>query len=181
MNTVRICLHKVAELTSEEQFAVSALSSNVYPPEEEKAWKKGTSIEWASTQWCAVCWGSEKQALSYVGAVIRTGMVNGALVKIGGVRGVKTHTNARRQGLASQAIERVFELFREQAVDFAFLVCEPNLVPLYKRLGWQSFTGDVLVTQRGKNDKFTFNLPMTRSVCASAPTDGVIDLMGPPW
>lgn len=177
---VTISLHKLTELTTAQRSALSILSSNVYPPEEIAEWK-GRSIEWASSQWCTVCWGSDEQALSYVGAIIRTGMVNDAAVKIGGIGGVKTHTSARRQGLASQAIERVLDFFKEQEVDFALLVCEPNLVPLYERMGWQSYAGDVLVTQRGEKGKFTFNLPMTHSVYAPVPTGGVIDLMGPPW
>lgn len=177
---VRIILHKVNELTIAQQSALSILSSNVYPPHEIENWK-GRSIEWASSQWCVVCYGSDDQPLSYVGAIIRTGLLNNAVVKIGGIGGVKTHTSARRQGLASRAIERALDFFKEQGVDFALLVCEQKLVPLYERMGWHSYLGDILVTQWGEKSKFTFNLPMTHSVCAPLPTGTVVDLMGPPW
>jgi Acetyltransferase (GNAT) domain len=176
----RTRLHKVTELTSAEQSAISALSANVYPPEEVADWK-GKSIEWSSAQWCAVYWSPDGQALSYAGAIIRTGTLNQAIVKIGGIGGVKTHISARRQGLASETLERILDFFKEQEADFALLVCGPDLVPLYERLDWQSFEGDVLVTQWGEKSKFIFNLSMTHPVCALGPTGGVIDLMGPPW
>lgn len=176
----RTRLHKVTELTSAEQSAIRALSANVYPLEEVADWK-GKSIEWSSAQWCAVHWSPDEQALSYAGAIIRTGMLNQTIAKFGGIGGVKTHTSARRQGLASEALERILDFFKEQEVDFALLVCRPELVPLYERLGWQPFGGDVLVTQWGEKSHFTFNLSMTHSVCALGPTGGVIDLMGPPW
>lgn len=108
-------------------------------------------------------------------------MVNDDKVKIGGIGGVKTHTSARKLGLASKTIEKTLNFFKEQGVDFALLVCESNLVPLYKHMGWQTYEGEVLVTQQGEIDKFTFNLPMLKSVCTPAPIGGVINLMGPPW
>ena len=54
------------------------------------------------------------QALSCAGAVIRTGLCNDTPVKIGGVGGVMTHPHARRLGLASRAIERQIDFFKEQ-------------------------------------------------------------------
>lgn len=176
-----ITLHRVNELTPEQQSARQALSVSVYPPGEEWA---GRSIEWSPGEWCAICWDTNERhctALSYVGAVIRSGTLNSNSVKIGGVGGVMTHPSTRRQGLAASAIERIIYFFREQNIDFALLVCELHLVPFYQRLGWQPFTGEMFVTQHGDKCTFTFNLPMVRPICSSAPTTGIIDLMGPPW
>ncbi|MBP7863536.1 GNAT family N-acetyltransferase [bacterium] len=173
-------LHSLTELTEKQKSALNVLSINVYPPNEIADWK-GKSIEWASPQWCSICWDYDEQALSYVGAIIRIAMMNDVKVKIGGIGGVKTHTSARKLGLASQTIEKTLDFFKEQRVDFALLVCESNLVPLYERMGWQTYEGEVLVSQKGKIDKFTFNLPMLKSVCSPVPMGGVINLMGPPW
>ena len=54
-------------------------------------------------------------------------------------------------------------------VDFGLLVCEPALVPFYRRLGWTPHEGGLLVCQHGKVVPFTFNLPMTLPVQASSP------------
>lgn len=91
-----------------------------------------------------------------------------------------THPSARRQGLAALAIEKVIDFFKEQNVDFALLFCEPHIMPIYQQIGWQPFTGDLLVTQRGAKGKFTFNLPMVKPICSAVLTTGVIDIMVDP-
>jgi hypothetical protein len=66
-------------------------------------------------------------------------------------------------------------------VDFGLLVCEPALMPFYERLGWSSFPGDLLVTQRQATVPFTFNQPMTTPIRMHELLHGRIDLLGPPW
>jgi hypothetical protein len=66
-------------------------------------------------------------------------------------------------------------------VEFALLVCEPDLIPFYERLGWRPFPGVLLVEQHGATVPFTFNRPMTLPVRQDAPPGGTIDLLGPPW
>jgi GNAT superfamily N-acetyltransferase len=128
-----------------------------------------------------VCWDAGGQAVSYVGAVLRDGTADGRPVKMGGVGGVKTHPRARGRGLASRAIGRAMELFRDEEADFALLVCEPLLVPFYERLGWRPHAGGLLVRQQGRTVPFTFNLPMASPVRNAQLPVGVIDLLGPPW
>lgn len=171
-------LHRLSDLTLEQQAACQALSLAVYPP--GQAWA-GESIEWSASEWCVIGWDENQRALCYVGAIIRSGTLNDASVKIGGIGGVKTHPVARGKGLAASAIERAMEFFREQKTDFALLVCDPRLVGFYERLGWQCFEGEMFVTQRGQRSVFTFNLPMIRPVCETISATGVVDLKGPPW
>jgi hypothetical protein len=66
-------------------------------------------------------------------------------------------------------------------VDFGLLVCEPDLVPFYERLGWRRSPGELLVAQRQATVPFTFNLAMTTPIRLQEPLTGAIDLMGPPW
>jgi hypothetical protein len=170
---MHIKLHKSTELTADETAALQALSTAVYPPE-IAAKLPGRSIEWAPAQWRVICWNELGQALSHVGVVLRDGQVDGSPVKIGGVGGVKTHPSLRRRGLASTGITRAIQFFSEQKVDFALLVCEPDIVPIYERMGWRPFSGRLFVTQNGERCLFTFNLPMIHSVSADGPSDGEI-------
>jgi GNAT superfamily N-acetyltransferase len=172
---------QVAELTSEGQEALRTLSRAVYPPEISATWP-GRAIEWAAHQWAIVGWDVEGAALCYVGVIFRDARWNEGAVRVGGIGGVKTHTASRGRGLATTAIQRALDFFREQGdVDFGLLVCGPGLVPFYERLGWRRFPGDLLVTQLQATVPFTFNLAMTTPVRYQEPLSGTIDLMGPPW
>ena len=95
---------------------------------------------------------------------------------------MKTHPTARRHGFAALGIRRAIEFFREQpAVEFALLVCDPQLLAYYSRLGWREFAGRLHVRQRGAVAELTFNRVMTFGLSAAGPTAGTIDLRGPPW
>ena len=177
---MQLRLHKAADLTTDESAALRELSAAVYPPETVANWP-GRSIEWATAQWRTILWDEVGQALCHVGIVLRTGQVNEKPVKIGGIGGVMTHPNARRQGLATKAINRAIEFFSEQRVDFGLLVCETKLVPFYERLHWRLHADELIVAQHSKKTVFTFNLPMIHPVCIDGPTSGAIDLCGPPW
>jgi predicted acetyltransferase len=114
--------------------------------------------------------------------VLRGARWNDRAVRVGGIGGVKTHPASRGQGFAAAAIRHALDFFQDQGdVDFGLLVCEPYLVPFYKRLGWRRFPGELLVTQRRATVPFTFNLPMTTPVQRQEPLTGKIDLLGPPW
>lgn len=177
---MHIKLHKASDLTADETAALRALSAAVYPPE-IAAKLPGRSIEWASAQWRVICWNELGQALSHVGVVMRNGQSDERPVKIGGVGGVMTYPSTRRRGLASSAISRAIQFFSGQNADFALLVCEPEMVPIYERMGWRLYRGELFVTQHGERCLFTFNLPMLHPVGTDGPTAGTIDLLGPPW
>lgn len=93
-----------------------------------------------------------------------------------------THPDYRNQGFAFAAVQRCIEFFHEQGdIDIGLLVCKPQLIPLYQRMGWQDFCGTLLVTQKGKQEIFTFNRVMTFPVRKQENVMGTIDLLGPPW
>ncbi|HUG32141.1 MAG TPA: hypothetical protein VMM14_04545 [Acidimicrobiia bacterium] len=56
-----------------------------------------------------------------------------------------------------------------------------KLVDYYSRLGWVEFEGELMVTQFGTPEKFTFNRVMVGDLNEPAPRTGTIDLQGPPW
>ena len=141
-------LCRVADQTAGDQVAVRTLALAVYPPEVAAAWP-GRAIEWAAHQWAVVGWDADGAAVCYTGVILRDARWNDRTVRVGGIGGVKTHPASRGQGLATTAIRRALDFFREQGdVDFGLLVCEPGLVPFYERLGWRRFLGELLVTQK---------------------------------
>jgi hypothetical protein len=174
-------LCRIAELTDARRADLAALSRAVYPPEVAAAWP-GRHLEWSAHEWGVFVRAGDGAPVTYVGLVIRAARRDGLPVRVGGIGGVKTHPAARRRGFAGRAIGRAVEFFREQPdVAFGLLVCEPPLLGYYGRLGWQEFSGRLLVTQRGEPAEFTFNRVMTCAVRAAAPVGGTIDLLGPPW
>ncbi len=174
-------VRQVADLSADEQSALRTLSLAVYPPEVATVWP-GRAIEWATHQWSVIGWDAEGGALCYVGMILREARWNERAVKVGGIGGVKTHPDSRGRGLATTAIQRALDFFREQRdVDFALLVCKPSLVPFYERIGWRMFPCDLLVTQRLATVPFTFNLTMTTPLRLQESLGGKIDLLGPPW
>jgi hypothetical protein len=177
---MRISLHRVSELTPDQIAAVLALKTDVYPADVLANWP-GKSIEWSAAPWCVVCWDDDDKALSYVGIHLREAVANTTAVMIGGIGGVKTHPAARRRGLASKAMGRAIEFFKDHDVDFGLLVCEPELVALYEWLGWRLFDGSLLVVQQSKAVPFTFARAMVYPIRGPTPTTGVIDLHGLPW
>jgi hypothetical protein len=174
-------LDRVADLTDGERAALQALSREVYPPGEWADWQ-GRHLEWAAAEWCVRVWSDDGELASYVGVVLRRGTHDGQSVLIGGVGGVKTHPVARRRGYAALGMRRAVEFFHQPlAVDFALLVCEPQLLAYYSRLGWHEFNGRLVVKQHGAVSEFTFNRVMVCGAQSVGPTDGTIDLLGPPW
>lgn len=172
--------HRVADLSAADRAAVAELSRAVYPPAEAAAWP-GRSIEWAAPEWCALVRGPDGAILSHAGAIVRDATHDGRPIRAGGVGGVKTHPAARGRGLAAAAVARAVAFFRGAGADFALLVCETDLVPYYRRLGWAEFDGTPLVAQRGETVPFTFNRAMTFGIDKPAPAGGSLDLRGPPW
>jgi GNAT superfamily N-acetyltransferase len=179
MNEV-FSFHRLAELIDDERAAIRALTNIVYPPAQWVGWP-GYEMEWTPHGWCIRIRGSDGGLLCYVGLVVRQARHEGRPVLVGGVTGVKTHPDVRGRGLARLALRRADEFFREQGAAFALLVCEPHLIGYYERLGWQAFSGRLIVTQRGVPGEFTFLRVMVCGIVEPAPLAGVIDLAGPPW
>jgi hypothetical protein len=176
-----LVLRRMAEVTDAERAELNALGQAVYPPEVAEAWP-GRHLEWSSPGWGVFVRGDDGTLVSFVGIHLRDALRDGLPFRVGGIGGVKTHPTARRHGFAGRAIGRAVVFFREQPdVAFGVLVCEPHLLAYYGRLGWQEFSGRLLVTQRGEPSEFTLCRVMVCPVRGAAPATGTIDLLGPPW
>jgi hypothetical protein len=176
---MKLC--RIVDLTDAELADRAALGQVVYPPEVVAAWP-GRHLEWSAHEWGVFVRAGDGTLVCYVGIVIRAALRDGLPVRVGGLGGVKTHPAVRRQGLAARAIGRAVEFFHEQRdIDFGVLVCEPHLIGYYGRLGWQEFSGRLLITQHGEPREFTLCRVMTLGVRSEGPVAGTIDLCGPPW
>jgi predicted N-acetyltransferase YhbS len=172
-------LKAVGDLTEAEEKARRALTRAVYPPSDAPA--AGMELTWAAPQW-ALMVREGGDLVAHVGLIIRDATLDGRAVRIGGIGSVKTHPAARGQGHAGRALEQAASFFADDAaLAFALLVCRTPLVPFYARLGWQSFSGTLLVEQPGGTVPFTANEVMTLPLHEPAPASGTIDLQGLPW
>lgn len=172
---------RMEDLTPDERAELRALSAAVYPPAEAAAWP-GRHLEWSPAEWQLRVRTTEGRLAAAMGIVRREAELNGQPVTVGGIGGVMTHPDFRRQGHAGAAVRHAMEFFRDTcAADFGLLVCEPRLIVWYCSLGWQEFTGELWVLQFGSPAIFTFNRVLTCPVRGPAPLAGTIHLNGPPW
>jgi GNAT superfamily N-acetyltransferase len=178
---MRVDLKPVATLDDDERAALKALTTAVYPPEVVGV-SPGRHFQWAPPDYSVLVFTPEGELVSHVGIVVRTGTLDGAAVKIGGVGSVKTHPRAQGRGYASAGLRRAATaLHDDHQVAFSLLVCQEHLLPFYNRLGWLPFSGRLLVEQRTGPTVFTINHPMVLSGLSAAPQYGMIDLKGLPW
>lgn len=169
-----------SDFSESDTASLRDLKDAVYPPEQEGEWE-GASREWALPQWGVFVRGDAGELVSYTGVVQRDGSVDGLAVTIGGVGGIATHPEHRGRGYAALGMGRALDYLAGRNTDFALLVCRDELVAYYSRMGWLVFEGDLVVTQFGEPETFTFNRVMVGDLVSRAPRSGTIDLNGPPW
>jgi aminoglycoside 2'-N-acetyltransferase I len=159
----------------------SRLLEGVWPPEviATLPWK---DVVWARADSRVLNINGHSDVVGHAGIYLRDATFDARPVRIGGVGGVATRLDCRRQGIASEVMRHALRAMRDtHGVDFGLLFCEPRHAPLYKRLGWRSFEGEVFVEQPrqgrvrfGVTDPLVFDLKI-------APSAGILDLCGLPW
>jgi predicted GNAT family N-acyltransferase len=178
--TAAITLKAAEDRTEDESQALLELSQSVYPPETKEDWP-GRHLEWAGSQWDIRITDERDRLVSYTGVTLRDASYDGQAVQIGGIGGVKTHPAERDNGYAAMGLERAVEFFEAQPdLAFALLVCEQSLIEYYSRFGWKGFEGRLMTAQHGETVEFMFKV-MVLDIHSPAPTNGMIDLLGPPW
>lgn len=171
----------VDQLSPGEQAALQALGNAAYPSD-PAAPQPGRGREWAGPTYRVLVWHPDGRLAAHAGLLVRDALANEQPVRVGGIGGVVTHPDMRRQGLAAAAMTHAVDFFRDLGdVDFALLVCAPRLLAYYAHLGWRQFGGRLIVHQWGETEEFTFNRVMAYPLRSSSMPEGVIDLLGPPW
>ena len=177
----QVTLERLTEWSEQNRADLQELAQAVYPPGQSGDWP-GRHLEWSPAEWGIRVTDENGRLVSYTGVHVREAELDDQPVRIGGIGGVKTHPDVRRRGYGAAGISRASEFFRnDPAVAFALLVCESRLLAYYSRLGWREFHGQLLTRQNGRAEEFTFNRVMLLDIGFSAPQDGTIDLLGPPW
>lgn len=153
----------------------------VWPPAllERSPWGR---VKWAHADLRVLIDAPEGRGLAcHAGVFFRTATWNGQKVHVGGIGGVATREDCRRQGYASLALDAALHTIRaNEAVKFAILFCEPHNESFYGSRGWHRFTGDVWCEQPEGRVRFEAMTPYVFDI-VRAPRQGTIDLCGRPW
>ncbi len=168
-----VTILSTASISSNESVKIRDLAQRVFPPQPGD-WT------WATADWWVLVRVGEI-LVSQLEIIERVGLVNQRPIRLGGIGGVATLPEYRRQGFATLAMRRAAEYMRDPlAVEFGLLICEPRMEGYYTRLGWQTIAAAMFFAQpdrRGQNDGLTMVLP----VLGNCWPDGEVDLCGLPW
>jgi aminoglycoside 2'-N-acetyltransferase I len=138
-------------------------------------------VKWANADLRVLIEAPSGGLACHVGIYFRTVSWNGRKLNIGGIGGVSTREDCRRQGLASIALNAAVQTLRDhEAIQFALLFCEPHNFAFYQSRGWHPFAGEIHAEQPGGKVRFVAMAPFVFDF-TRAPRDGTIDLCGLPW
>jgi GNAT superfamily N-acetyltransferase len=149
----------------------------VWPPDvvARLPWK---DILWALPEQRVLAFDRTGELLGHAEFLLRDAKWDGLTVKIFGIGGVVTHADQRRRGIASRVLQRA--IGEANDADFGLLFCEPRHAPVYEKLGWRRFAGEVFALQPQGRIRFSVTDPYLLDFKV-APRGGVIDLCGLPW
>jgi predicted acetyltransferase len=138
-------------------------------------------VKWANPDLRVLIEAPSGGLACHVGIYFRTVTWNGRKFNAGGIGGVLTREDCRRQGYASVALNAAIQTLRDhEAVQFALLVCEPHNFAFYQSRGWHPFSGEIYAEQPSGKVRFEAMAPFIFDF-GRAPRQGVIDLCGLPW
>ena len=170
---MKIEIKAAGRLSRRENALLGRLLDEAFAQENE-------SLTWSNSDWHVLVWEGEQLACQ-VGIVVRSSLVGGKPVKLGGIGGVATGSAWRNRGLAGAAmLEAQRFMDAELAVDFGLLVCGEEKIRSYGRLGWKSVGRTMLVDQPSGKVPYTgpiLILPVRRTDWP----EGEIDLCSLPW
>lgn len=150
-------------------------------PADVRATFSWAHVVWAHAEWRVLAWNGAGELVCHVGVYSRSARWNDDDVRIGGIGGVITRQDFRKQGYASAAIRvAVAEMKENHGADFGLLFCEPHNFAFYRRLGWRQYPGAVFAEQPGGRVRFDVMAPFVFDLRLS-PQGGAFDLCGLPW
>jgi predicted acetyltransferase len=158
-----------------------SLFNAVWPAQEVEKLPWG-HVKWANAELRVLIEAPSGGLACHVGIYFRTVTWNGRKVHIGGIGGVSTRADCRRQGYASIALNAAVQTMRDHdAVHFALLFCEPHNFAFYQSRGWHPFIGEIYAEQPAGKVRFEAMAPFVLDLKRRAPRQGTIDLCGLPW
>ncbi|MFM8323015.1 MAG: GNAT family N-acetyltransferase [Chloroflexota bacterium] len=136
--------------------------------------------QWADADYHLRAWDGA-QLVGHVDITLRDVQAGGQPLRLGGIGGVVTLPDWRRQGIASEALRLAQAFLCDPLdVDAGLLICDPLLLPFYARLGWQAVPGPLFFDQPDGRRRFDGQV-MVLPLRIPAWPAGTIDLQGLPW
>ncbi|MFC0239908.1 GNAT family N-acetyltransferase [Rhodopseudomonas telluris] len=124
---------------------------------------------------------SDGELVSHVGITIRIVSWNGRKCQIGGIGGLVTRADNRRQGYGSIALRAAERTLRDhEAIDCGLLFCDDQQAPFFQARGWQRYDGEITAEQRGGKAPYRDLTPLQIDLRRKI-RGGTLDLCGLPW
>ena len=182
MNEVQMSVMAVRDFDAGRKRSLEALRRAAFPPGERET-EIPARFTWAKGEWGALVENAKGTLVSYAGVTFRQVELDGRVMSLAGLGGVKTHPDWRRRGLAARAMARILDYARQQAeVPFAMLFCRPDRMAYYASLGWSPFNGEIVMQQPGGAAAYLGAFRgMTAPLNEEAPVTGRLDIRGLPF
>lgn len=160
--------------------AAAALTERAYEPDELK-YERKLGIVWAKADQRVMIYDGG-ELIAAAGIFRRRTVLDGEIVRMAGLGGVKTARERQGEGLGRKVVETAMQALKVSGQDdFALLFCNDDKVAFYEKLGWRVFSGKIYTEQLGKSQPFAVKNAMTYPLAGAAPTKGVINMCGKPW
>ncbi len=137
-------------------------------------------LEWDIPRWYALA-RYENTLIGRIGIVKREIRVGNKTICVGGISGVITSPQWRKQGVASMLLKKTAEfLAGELDTEFGFLICRDEIAPFYLKNGWEKIEASSYFMQGSGRYRYTQTSMILRCKERYWP-QGDIDLCGLPW
>jgi GNAT superfamily N-acetyltransferase len=174
---MKITVRPANDLTEEERRCIDDLDSQAFAGDDDD----DDGYQWSTDHDWHILVEMDEQLASCLSIVERTCTVGGQPVRLGGIAGLATLPEWRGRGLAGAALQRAAAFMRDKLdAEFGLLLCRRDLVPYYRRFGWQLAEGPLTFAQPG--GKVTYQeAAMVLPITGREWPPGMIDLCGLPW
>jgi aminoglycoside 2'-N-acetyltransferase I len=123
----------------------------------------------------------EKQLAGRLAVFDRQVSAGGVIVKVGGIGGVATKPQFRHRAVASTLLSRAAEFMKNKLdAEFGFLLCRPEVSPVYAKTRWNRVEGPTTFSQPGGSETYPY-YTMILPLAGKDWPPGPIDMLGLPW
>lgn len=139
-------------------------------------------LRWGEAEMSAQIRDENGRIVSTAGVLFRDVLSDGAQERVAGVCEVATLPEYRGQGLGERVMRRVQRVILDDTtVEFGLLLCPPERIGWYGKLGWERFEGEIMCLHGDVRQVFSGGIPMTFGRDGGRIWPQIIDLQGDPW
>lgn len=172
-----ICRKFSSELDAAEQEQLDALIRTAFPDDDEEWWdecdEEAPTLHFFGKM--------NKRIVSIVSLMEREISINGQMIIVGGIGGVATLPEWRKQGIAGDLMKLATSaILNEPRFKFGMLFCDAKLNGYYSRFGYEVIPNRIMLTYKGirkPSDETTMVLKKTDE---EFPV-GVVELQDASW